>query len=159
MYNNNIFNIDFKRWVYWLMPSFMRKPTFYAMLLALISPIEALYNKFIVNRATNLYKLNHNSQVFSMQNVLNDRFDNTLRRIYITDGLTRDRLYLYTRPENKPLYLQVYLYNSSDYADTGIDFIVWVPGGVNLNDTDKTEMAALIKFYKLAGKRFIIYAI
>ena len=59
----------------------------------------------------------------------------------------------------------MYLRRGVDYADTGVDFIVKVPQEVW--DSQKTptseigryrffEMEALIDFYKLASKRYMI---
>ena len=97
--------------------------------------------------------------MFSLTNVLNDRFDNTGRTIYITDGFTKERFYIYTRAENKPQFPQIYLFNRADYADTGTDFIVWVPIAVFISPDDLIEMKALVKKYKLDPKRFKIYRI
>lgn len=115
----------------------------------------------MVNRANNIYLLTHNSQVCSMENVFNDRFDRDQRRIYITDGFTKDRIYIYTREENKPVYLNpsIPLYNRGDYGDTGVDFIVWVPTGIFMSPQDMIELTALINRYKLGSKRFKIYRV
>jgi hypothetical protein len=92
--------------------------------------------------------------------VLNDRFDATSRRIYIGNGQNKERIYIYTPLENKPLFLgKVPLYNPSDYGGNGIDFIVWVPTAIIVNEQDLIEMAALVNRYRLAGKRFQIYRV
>jgi hypothetical protein len=136
----------------------MRQPKFVTWLQCLISPILQINGAFLLNRDKNLYRLNHDSRVFSMENVFNDRFDHELRRIYITDGFNKDRVYIYTRAENKPVYLNtIYIYNSADYADTGADFIVWVPAAIYLSAQDLIELTGLVNEYKLPSKRFKIY--
>lgn len=93
-----------------------------------------------------------------MEKVLNDKFDNTERRIYITDGFTKDRIYLYTPEELKTKFLgSLTLFNKDDYSDTGVDFIVWVPAGIS--GQTLIEMKAQIDFYRLTSKRFRIYNI
>lgn len=152
-----MFNLDINKLIVWILPSFKRKPVMYAWLKACCFPLIQVYNQFTINRESNLYKLAHNGQVYSMENVLNDRFDNDLRRIYITDGFTKDRLYIYTPAENKPLFLKkVFIYNSDDYADTGADFIVWIPSEIKTNQ-NLIEIKALVDYYKLASKRYRIY--
>ena len=47
----------------------------------------------------------------------------------------------------------IYLYERADYGDTGVDFIVLVPRGLQYNEF---EMKYLIDFYKLASKRYKI---
>jgi hypothetical protein len=55
----------------------------------------------------------------------------------------------------KPRYLGIfYLRQDSDYADTGVDFIVLAPE--ELLDETNYEMKFLIDYYKLASKRYKI---
>lgn len=155
-----MFNLDINKLVLWLIPAFLRKPVMYAWLKTLCFPLIQVYNQFSIKRTDNLYKIAHNSQVFNMEQVLNDRFDNAERRIYITDGLTKDRTYIYTPNELKPVYLgDISIWNSDDYADTGVDFIAWIPTAAGVTDQDLIEMKAQVNFYKLAGKRYRIYTI
>lgn len=153
-----MFNLDINKLILWILPAFKRKPVMYAWIQALCFPLIQVYNQFTINRVSNLYKLSHNGQVFSLENVLNDRFDNVLRRIYITDGFTKDRIYIFTPNELKPKFLgTIPLFNKDDYGDTGVDFIVWIPIGIAGQNI--IEMNAQINFYKLAAKRFRIYNI
>jgi len=83
---------------------------------------------------------------------LNDKFDISQRRIKIAEGNRYKRQYIYTDGEKKPKYLGVmYLRDDADYGDTGVDFIVLVPAGLQYNDY---EMRYIIDFYKLASKRY-----
>jgi hypothetical protein len=153
-----MFNVDFRRLFAILLPVLLRKPKMLALLQVYCWPLVQIYKGFLAYREKNLYTLSHNSQVYSMENVFNDRFDSLQRRIYITDGFSKQRRYAYTRLEDKPIYLgEIPLHNRADYADTGIDFIVWVPVAVMISPQDKIELTALINKYKLASKRFRIY--
>jgi hypothetical protein len=161
-----MFNVDFSKLINWMLPTFRRNPVDFSWVSVLCSPVVQLYNEFMAKRAADLYELAHDSRVFSMQAVFNDRFDNATRRIYVTDGFTKDRLYVFTPTENKPIYIYtpaennpVYLYNPADYADTGVDFIVWVPTAVTMSSQDMIELTALINKYRLASKRFAIYRV
>jgi len=155
-----MFNIDFDSLIAVCLPALLWKPKLFAWLKVLCYPVTKIYDEFMAKRDADLYNLRQDSRVFSMQAVFNDRFDNVSRRIYITDGFTKDRTYIYTPAEVKPLYLgSVPLYNPGDYADTGVDFIVWVPTIVSLSAQDLIELTALANNYKLAGKRFKVYRI
>ena len=156
-----MYDIDFVRLVRWMQPTFLRKPKWLVLLRVMSYPFSIIHANFLTFRANVLYILSHDSTVYSIENVLNDRFDKTTRRIYLTDGFTKERIYLYTRDEAKPEYLNpdIPLYNRDDYADTGIDFIVWVPTAVPLSAQDNIELTALVNRYKLAGKRFKIYRV
>ena len=137
-----------------LTPTFLRKERMLAWLRALHFPLIKIVDDFNFNRNQNLYKLAHNGQVCYLRKVLNDRFDIAQRRIKIIDGNKYKREYIYTDGEKKPRFLgTMYLRDDADYSDTGVDFVVLIPTGLNYNDY---EMRALIDFYKLASKRYKI---
>ncbi len=120
-----------------------------------------MYSEFMVQRAADLYDIGHDSRVFSMEAVFNDAFDMVNRTIYITDGFNKNRIYLYTRTEAQPVFLNpsIPLWNRADYADTGVDFIVWVPKAISMTVTDMIQLTALVNKYKLASKRYAIYRV
>lgn len=156
-----MFNVDLDKLINWLTPALLRKPKMFAWMRSLCAGLYSLYTEFMNKRDQDLYELSHDSRVFSMEAVLNDAFDYADRRIYITDGFTKERVYIYTPDEDKPLYLDepVYLYNPEDYFDTGVDFVVWVPTLVALTAQGMILLKALVNKYKLAGKRYAIYRV
>ena len=159
------FNVNWTRLAILLTPTFLRSELMTAWLKLLISGFSDNHNNWLQYRRQNIYNLAHNSQKCYLRGALNDRFDNELRRIRIDDGNGFKRKYIYTDGELngtiinpkifiKPTYLgTLFLYDDSDYADTGVDFIVIVPAGLVFNIY---EMNALIDFYRLASKRFKI---
>ncbi|MBA4196593.1 MAG: hypothetical protein C0459_03470 [Chitinophaga sp.] len=149
-----MFSIDYDKFLLQLLPSFLRTPKRVSYLKTLLSASKQLYQKFIIYATQKNYELEHNGQRYSIENVLNDRFDPIQRRIYNSDGFNKDRIYIYGTIENKPLFLPKYIYGSDDYNDTGIDFIVWIPNAIVLSADDVLELNALVKKYKLDGKRF-----
>lgn len=141
-----------------LLPTFLRKPIVRAYLDVLLHPVSQLYDRWVNFRDDNLFKLEHNGQVCYLRKALNDTLDPSERRIYIGDGNRFLRQYIYTPGENKPRYLgKIPLYQSSDYADTGADFIVFAP--IEIIDTEINQLKALIDFYKSGGKRYKIESI
>ncbi|AUS07352.1 hypothetical protein C1A40_14005 [Tamlana carrageenivorans] len=137
------------------MPVNLRKQKLFAYIKALLLPVNDLYDLWANNRSDNIYKLKHNGQVCYLRKSLNDEFDTTLRRIYIGNGNKYTRQYIYTRAEQKPKFLgKVYLRSRTDYADTGLDFIVYVP--TNIVDTRLYELEAWIDSYKEGVKRYKI---
>ncbi len=158
------YEINYKKLSTSLLPTFLRQKMHIRWLWALLSPLEVLHETWQIMRGDNLYKLQHNGQVCYLRKVLNDEFDPELRRIYINDGLRHQRKYIYTHAEEKPKAIYTnqevkngetpfYLHPSSDYVETGVDFIVWVPVDLNYN---KYDMRALIDFYRLASKTYKI---
>ena len=138
-----------------MLPSFLRKPILTAFLQSLLVPISQLHYDWLQKRTADWYIINHTGQVRLLRKVLNDALDVGSRRIYITDGNAFPRKYIYTRAENKPVFLgKLFIYQNSEYLNTGVDFIVFVPQEVI--DTKINELHSLIRKYKLASKRYQI---
>jgi hypothetical protein len=152
------YKVDYNRLAVLMLPTFLRKPILVGYVQSLLVPIDKLYYKWSIFRNENLYKVQHNGQICKLRKALNDRFDPSERRIYIGDGNRFERQYLYTTGENKPRYLgTMFLYQNSDYADTGVDFIVYAPQ--EIIGESPYELKAQIEFYKAGGKRYKIEAI
>ena len=131
-----------------------------AWLVALFAPLQTIYTLFTGKRITNLYMLSITPQVCFLEKMLNDRYDNTERRIYINDAYRAYPTYIYLPDEVKPLWVRtaaenapVFIHTRSETEAGVTDFIVNVPSAVPINDL---EMRALLNSYKLAGKRYQI---
>src|SRR5580700_12255197 len=111
------FNIDFDNVVWVNLPVRLRLPLQFAWLKALVAGPKYIYGLFMANRAANLYLLGHNSQVCYMEAALNDTFDNTLRRIYISDGSAEDAVTVWLADE-EPTFGPVWLGRVSDEGST-----------------------------------------
>jgi hypothetical protein len=154
-----MYNIDYIRLLLVLIPELLQFPIIVGYLNALITPIKIVHGEFIAKRTNTLYMVSLNGQVCYMEKALNNGFDNTERRIYITDGNRYNRLYMYTHVEEKPYYISepLYIYNRNDYADTAVDFIVHVPEEIKTS-ISIYEFKALINFCALTSKRYeIVY--
>ena len=149
-----MYNLNIDKLLVLLIPTFLRKPKLVAWLRTLATPLYKLLYDFQRASQDDLCNLAHNSKVCSLRKALNDEFDDEQRRIRIEDGKQKQRLYIYPRSANKPLYLgKVFLYQRGDYIDGGVDFIVVLPKDLTY---DKYKLEALVNFYKLAGKRWQI---
>lgn len=152
------YKVDYDKLVLLSLPAFLRKPILVGYVKAIITPIANQYDKWRFFRDDNLYKVHHTGQVCYLRKVLNDKLDPSLRRIYIGDGQRYKRKYLYTTGENKPVFLgTMYLREAADYADTGVDFNVWVPQSII--ESSIYEIIALVDYYKLGGKKYKINAL
>jgi hypothetical protein len=67
------------------------------------SDIADLHARYIAYKNYTVYWLGINSQVCFMEQALNDKYDISLRRIYITDGIEFDPVPFYLKIENKPV--------------------------------------------------------
>jgi hypothetical protein len=116
----------------------------------LLRPINDLYYKWYNWRLDNIYKLEHTNQICYLRGSLNDKYDPVERRIYIGNGLLFDTQYIFTEAEDETLWLRT----EAETADTGLDFIVYVPD--TIYNTRLVELEAHINFYKAGGKRYKI---
>lgn len=155
-----VFDIDYKRLVRLLTPNLLRQSIVFAFLDAMIKPIKSLHYLFILNRSANSYRLGITPQVCYLEKMLNDRFDNRHRRIYIIDGTFYESTYLYTNSENINLYAfteeenkDLYFLTADETGSKDVDFIVFVPLSLDFNEP---EMKALLEIYKLASKTYAI---
>ena len=165
MTNVRRYIIDYNKFAIERIPEDMRVPEVIQYVLCLLVPVVWLYDRFILFRNYITYALTITPQVVYMEMMLNNRYDTSLRRIYIRDGIDYDPIYIYTRAEAKPEYFYVrgeagkpkkYLYTRGESGSLTYDFIVFVPVVVIFNFE---EMKSLIETYKLAGKYFLIQTI
>lgn len=152
------YNVDYNKLGVLLLPPFLRKPKMVAFIIVLIEPIKTLHYSWKQKRDFDFYRLYHNGQRCKLRKALNDNLDPSLRRIYIDDGTAFPREYIYTQAENNPKYLGTFFIKSeNEYQNTGVDFIVYVPQPII--DTAIYQLKYILKYYKLAGKRYMIQPI
>lgn len=153
------YNVDFNKLGILLLPTFLRKPILVGYLQSLLVPLTTIHDLWKAKRVDiDWYKLNHTGQVCRLRKVLNDRLDVSERRIYIGDGNSFPRKYIYTHDETKPTFIgKMFIYRNSEYVNTGVDFVVYAPQ--TIINMRWNELNALIQFYKLAGQRYQILPI
>ncbi len=167
-----IFNINYANLVSTLLPVRLRKPIQTAWLKALVSgSMLPLYNTFSSNRSNNLYFLSHCSQVCFLEATLNDNFDNTSRRIFISDMYIANQLYVYLDIESYFDFIGLdseigstsysspsWLYTGAEMSAATNGFIVNIPiiySGV----ISSFRIRSLVDKYRLPGygSYFILY--
>lgn len=142
-------------------PTSLRKPSVSALAQIILKPLHTLYYKWYNWRIDNIYKLEHNGQICYLRGSLNDKYDPLERRIYIGNGLLYDTQYIFTEAEDIAVWIDtepedetLWLRTEDETADTGLDFIVYVPA--TIYNTRRVELEAHINFYKAGGKRYKI---
>lgn len=141
--------------VEWVNITFLRKEKYLALINCAVKPVKDTLESLRALRTRTKYRLIHNGQICYLQAVLNDRYDNLLRRIYIEDGEVNGGTYVFTPGEELPLYLQTYIYSYDDWYLNGEYFVVVFPIDFDL-ELYKNEIRAIIDEYKLATKKYII---
>lgn len=158
-----IFRTNITKLALLLLPPRLRQPALVAFLKAIIAPVEQLKSGFDNLRDAAAYNIAITPQVCYLEKALNDRFDPIIRKISIknTDKLTP--IFIHTNEANMPVLLQlnepVVIHDNSAYATAGIDFYVYVPARLQLDDKKLYEVKALVNTYKLADKQFKIFTV
>ncbi|NDW10442.1 hypothetical protein [Dysgonomonas sp. 520] len=154
----NYYKIDYRRFVRLLLPPLLRRPLVLAFLDAAIAPIASLYRSFMELREDSAYKLRINGQVCHLIAMLNDNFDFIERRIYITDAeIDEWNQFIWKEKTDRPVMLGNYMLQSERFIGAdGIDFVVHIPASLNLNDDERARMKSLLRYYKLASKRYAL---
>lgn len=158
------YSINFKLFSVQMLPPILRKKIWAQWMQIAVTPIAKLYDVWYNWRIDNIYKIEHTGQVCSLRGSLNDKFDPLERRIYIGDGHFYDTTYIYTEAEEQKLNVYtegeeptIWLRTESETADTGLDFIVFVPTAIVASQI--YALRAHIEFYKAGGKRYSIFEI
>jgi len=150
--------VNYKKLILWVTPQWLRNSNYLLLINAANYPIRQLHDRFINFKNAVLYRLEHNSQVCYLRKVLNDKCDNDLRRITITDFVGINGIFFYADDEVRDVNMgsDVFFYADDQYSDSGIDFIVNVPLGIMNSIDEQAYLKSLINQYKLAGKNYII---
>lgn len=148
-----------------LIPVKIRGQVLVESIKAMLQPLQIVNNQFAALGKKIRYDLSFTGQVIYLEHLLNDVFDSTLRRIYITDSNTVQigDFFVFYQNENQP---SDYVYYEGEGVDTpylqfesetvsNVDFIVFVPIALFNIQTEAT-LKALINKYKIAGKRYKI---
>lgn len=164
--NNILFEIDYKRLVLLLLPTFLRQPRIFAFFWAMAYAVSELHGQFCKQRNKNIRRIQNNGQVCHLQRLLNDEFDSGERRISVsgedTDGdwlfawdeEISSQLLVYGEPgssKEKPI-VPIVCNEISINSDTPF-FTVSVPSSVTV-EIDK--LRNLLNEYKLLSKQYII---
>ena len=110
--------------------------------------------------------MSHNSQIVYLRKVLNDKFDNTDRRIVIENVEVYEPIWYYDTAENKPVYhydtadgAPVYHYGQADYNQNNTDFVVKLPNAIKPGTPEavaemERQVRYLVDYYKLYSKEY-----
>lgn len=155
----NLYQIDYKRLVLLLLPTFLRKPRLFAFLRAATFGVSELHVAFLKNRDVNLLRLKRNGQVCYLRRMLNDELDAEDRRIRITDAdpegdwvfaLDEEEAYqLFIGSEGMLVYSENLVFGNTAFFNV---FVPWSSG-----ETDKNNrLQNFLNEYKLLSKKYIL---
>jgi hypothetical protein len=155
-----MYSIDWDKLTDNNLPGVLHKPALIGLIEALQEPLRQDYAAFTLFKQDTDIRIAHDGRVFKLRKRLNDKFDNTLRRITIVDVVIPDDHYIGNKQSINQSYLpvrpdqinQFYIGNAPVYFGS-YDFIVNVPD--SLQDQD-VLIRREIEVYKFAGKTYQI---
>lgn len=154
-----LFQIDYKRLVLLLLPTFLRRPRLFAYLCALTFGVAELHVRFLKNRSANLLRIKRNGQVCYLRGMLNDELDPTERRIRIMDRNTEGSwVFAFNQEEAYQLFIDnpgTMVYSESLIIANTAFFYVSVPWNKNQTDLNN-RLRNFLNEYKLLSKKYII---
>lgn len=158
-----IYRINWNRFVILNTPNELRKVKYVKYLISFFEAIKKLYSLFRLFRIQQLYEAEINGQTIQLERVLNDVYDPTERRIYITDGGVYTPPIFYDFDKNRPvIFAAEGATNPIFYSDINIEdavafnFFVHVPEDIFFQ---KDRMKATVTKYKNISRTFDIVII
>ena len=160
------YSLDFSRLNADILPPSKRKTRIKDLLLVFVAPIQSIFQQFAGNSGLiekMRDRVSFTGQVIYLEQLLRREFCGGLALITIIDGVTLNKTFLSTITEEHPVYvtendetrecLQRTYISVNEEFNSNAHFIVWVDPSVTFN---RTDMQALINYYKPAGKNYLI---
>lgn len=140
--------VDWNKFVSWLLPSSIKSGILWSWLKALVSPVILLHAQLLALAIVQERDIRTNGQTTKLRARLNYEIDSVLERIEIHDVLDKDFIFAYLASENKPVYLPQFL-----SAGNGFDFEVWIPEHYK---NQINYITSLLDRYKLPTMKYYI---
>lgn len=155
----NYYTIIYPRLGVLLLPTMLRQKLIIAFVSALLRPLEVIHDKFM-NYQANI-DISVNSQVCTLEHLINDAYDYYERRIEIRDAtVSRDDFFLFDDGTGEAVMVgdveQSWWLDNGKLGATDVDFEVVIPKGYVLSENEDRALKKLINNNKLASKRYNI---
>lgn len=160
------YDVDIEKLIKTLLPFTLRSKSVLSLLCALCIPFRLLYSGLISFKNEVSAELSYNSQYPSMQRLLNDKLDPTLRRILVEDdSSTVDGLFIYPEVYEDCILLEeaettnncTLITESSAWGHN--PFVVKLPAALFGNTDTLNQASRLIKKYKYYGVKYKIISL
>jgi hypothetical protein len=150
-------NVNFKRLLLLLTPTFLRKGVIKSLLSAIAKAFQSVKKDIDSFYSDINYHVRVTPQLFSLEKMLNDKCDKLLRRIYIGTPHPGEPFY-FTNVRADMKYFgggdaSQFFTGNSDYA---YDFAVYLPHAIESEDMTNI-VTALLNKYAIITKSFLIF--
>ena len=158
-----MYSADFDKLREQNLPFLLRKPVFQAFISVLMATLVRLHSEFTAFKTEKDIRLAHSGQVRLLERILNDTFDDTLRRITVVNEVIPDDNYIANKNNANQSYIaagapsvnQFYVGNQPVYFGQ-YDFVVSIPSAIS---GDELLIRRMVSEYKQAGKGYDINVI
>lgn len=160
--NSRVYEVNISRLGRLLLPMLWRKPLMNGLIESLVAPLGENVEELHRFRSGINSKMNYTGQVCRLRAMLNDRFDESLRRLKVEDSQRVEEIRLFRAWLKKPRQLKSRLSGVIMVLNTrrgvemsGYDFWITVPNEMK-GMLDEKELIGAVGEYKLASKRVTI---
>ena len=172
--------IDYRKLVILLLPTFLRQPVLMAWLRVMAYPLQQLHDRHQAARTQRLYELHHTSQICYIKDALNNEFREELAdsdgNIDYSEGFEIEDInaqgqwvWLYDENDDEGNIIDIYkdgnhklfsnptfVHDMSSILQLTSSFFVLVPQTIELNETNDARIRSIVNKYRLASRTFDI---
>ena len=158
--------IDYRKLVILLLPTFLRRPVLMAWLRAMAYPLQQLHDRHQAARTQRLYELRHTSQICFIKDALNNEFGITdyANGFEIEDiNAPGDWVWIYDEnvdrfdDEQHMLFDDpTFIHDKSAILPPTSAFFVLVPQSITIDETNEARIRSIVNKYRLASRTFEI---
>ena len=158
--------IDYRKLVILLLPTFLRQPVLMAWLRAMAHPLQELHDRHQAARTQRLYELRHTSQICYIKDALNNEFGITdyANGFEIEDiNAPGEWVWIYDEnvdrldDEQHMLFDDpTFIHDLSAILPPTSAFFVLVPQSIVIDETNEARIRSIVNKYRLASRTFEI---
>lgn len=158
--------IDYRKLVILLLPTFLRQPVLMAWLRAMAFPLQSLHDRHQAARTQRLYELHHTSQICYIKDALNNEFGITdYANGFEIEDINAPGNWVWIHDENVDRFDDeqhmlfddpTFIHDLSAILPPTSAFFVLVPQSVTLDETNRARIRSIVNKYRLASRTFEI---
>ena len=158
--------IDYRKLVILLLPTFLRQPVLMAWLRAMAYPLQQLHDRHQAARTQRLYELRHTSQVCYIKDALNNEFGITdYANGFEIEDINAPGEWVWIYDENVDRFDDeqhmlfddpTFIHNISAILPPTSAFFVLVPQSITIDETNEARIRSIVNKYRLASRTFEI---
>ena len=158
--------IDYRKLVILLLPTFLRQPVLMAWLRAMAYPLQQLHDRHQAARTQRLYELRHTSQICFIKDALNNEFGITdYANGFEIEDINAPGEWVWIYDENVERFDDeqhmlfdepTFIHNISAILPPTSAFFVLVPQSITIDETNEARIRSIVNKYRLASRTFEI---